>query len=102
MSSKKSDSPTPATPDAAAPDFEKALGELEEIVASMERGDVSLEESLKQFERGIQLTRSCQKALQQAEQKVEILLRRSGAEAADILPFDTDGDEDELPRRADD
>lgn len=60
------------------PDFEKALTELEQIVERMEQGELSLDESLKQFERGIALTRSCQSALQQAEQKVEILLRKSG------------------------
>lgn len=91
MSSKKPES-LPAETE-AAPDFEKSLAELEEIVAGMERGDLSLEESLKQFERGIALTRSCQKALQQAEQKVEILLKKSGVEAVDILPFDAE-DED--------
>lgn len=61
-----------------APDFEKALAELEQIVERMEQGELSLDESLKQFERGIALTRNCQTALQRAEQKVEILLRKSG------------------------
>lgn len=55
-------------------DFEKALQELESLVEKMEEGDLSLEESLKHFERGIALTRSCQQALQSAEQKVQILL----------------------------
>jgi len=68
------------------PDFEKALTELEQIVERMEQGELSLDESLKQFERGIALTRSCQTALQQAEQKVEILLRKSGG----AEPFVTD------------
>lgn len=58
-----------------APDFEAALAELEQIVTRLERGELSLEESLRQFERGILLTRSCQKALQQAEQKVALLSR---------------------------
>jgi exodeoxyribonuclease VII small subunit len=62
----------------APPDFEKVLAELEQIVERMELGELSLDESLKHFERGIALTRSCQSALQQAEQKVEILLRKSG------------------------
>lgn len=55
-------------------DFEKALQELEQLVEKMEEGDLSLEESLKHFERGITLTRNCQQALQAAEQKVQILL----------------------------
>lgn len=53
--------------------FEQALQELEVLVERMEQGDLSLEESLESFERGIALTRRCQTALQEAEQKVEIL-----------------------------
>jgi len=59
-------------------DFEKTLKELESLVEQMEQGDISLEESLKYFERGIQLTRACQQALKDAEQKVNILLEKSG------------------------
>jgi exodeoxyribonuclease VII small subunit len=54
----------------------------------MERGDLSLEDSLAAFERGIQLTRTCQEALNQAEQKVEQLLTQGGQEQ--IAPFDAD------------
>ncbi len=57
--------------------FEEALEKLNEIVESMEDGDLSLEDSLKQFEEGIKLTRSCQAALQNAEQKVKILLEKN-------------------------
>ncbi|MDT8384079.1 MAG: exodeoxyribonuclease VII small subunit [Gammaproteobacteria bacterium] len=60
------------------PDFETALKELETLVERMEAGETSLEESLKDFERGIELTRSCQTALTEAEQKVEILLKKDG------------------------
>lgn len=60
------------------PDFETALKELETLVERMETGETSLEESLKDFERGIELTRSCQTALTEAEQKVEILLKKDG------------------------
>ncbi len=59
----------------AAPDFEAALAELESIVQQLEQGDLSLEASLRQFERGVALTRSCQKALQQAEQKIRVLAK---------------------------
>lgn len=59
-------------------DFEKSLDELEKLVATMEQGDLSLEESLKQFERGIALARSCQQALAEAEQKVKILISNQG------------------------
>lgn len=51
-------------------DFEKTLAELEAVVARMEQGELSLEDSLKEYERGIALTRTCQKALAEAEQRV--------------------------------
>jgi exodeoxyribonuclease VII small subunit len=59
-------------------DFEKAIAELESIVTRLELGDLPLEDSLRHFERGVELTRACQTALQQAKQKVEILLKKSG------------------------
>jgi exodeoxyribonuclease VII small subunit len=59
-------------------DFEAAMRDLEAIVERLEQGDLPLEESLAAFERGILLTRSCQAALKDAEQKVEILLKKSG------------------------
>ena len=55
--------------------LEKALGDLEEIVDELESGDLPLEKAMKKFEDGIKLTRSCQAALKEAEQKVEILLK---------------------------
>lgn len=55
------------------PSFEDALKELESLVDLMESGDMTLEDSLKSFERGVALTRTCQQALVAAEQKVEIL-----------------------------
>ncbi len=58
--------------------FEDSLQGLEEIVEQLEQGDISLEESLKSFEQGVKLTRTCQKALQEAEQKVQILLEKNG------------------------
>ncbi|MDD5035003.1 MAG: exodeoxyribonuclease VII small subunit [Methylococcaceae bacterium] len=58
--------------------FEESLAELEQLVERMEQGNLPLEESLKLFERGVQLTRSCQKALKEAEQKVQILLEENG------------------------
>lgn len=61
-------------------DFEKSLKQLETIVDSLEQGSIPLEESLKQFEQGIQLTRQCQKALSDAEQKVKILMEQQGQE----------------------
>lgn len=58
--------------------FEKALENLEELVSSMENGELSLEDSLKAFERGIKLTRECQTALKDAEQKVQVLINEEG------------------------
>lgn len=59
-------------------DFETAMRDLEQIVERLEHGDLPLEESLAAFERGVMLTRSCQTALKEAEQKVEILLKKAG------------------------
>jgi exodeoxyribonuclease VII small subunit len=88
--------PKPAETDAATPDFERSLAELEAIVDKLEQGDLSLDESLKHFERGVQLTRACQTALKDAEQKVEILLRTSGGpEQFDAAPFDPDQTEED-------
>ncbi|KTD16793.1 exodeoxyribonuclease VII small subunit [Legionella jordanis] len=53
--------------------FEKSMAELEEIVMQLEKGELSLEASLKQFEKGILLARKCQEVLSQAEQKIELL-----------------------------
>ena len=65
-----------------SPNFEKSLEELESLVESLESGELSLEDSLKTFEKGIQLTQSCQTALQEAEQKVQVLLEKDGELAA--------------------
>lgn len=54
--------------------FEAALKELETVVERLERGDLGLDEGLKQFERGISLARDCQRSLEQAEQRVDTLL----------------------------
>lgn len=67
-------------------DFEQALAELEQLVERMEHGELSLEQSLKDFERGIALTRACQGALKEAEQKVQILTSQGGQE--ELEPFD--------------
>jgi exodeoxyribonuclease VII small subunit len=74
-------------------DFEAAMRDLEEIVERLEHGELPLEESLAAFERGVMLTRTCQAALKEAEQKVEILLKKAGGAA--VEPFDageTDGE----------
>ncbi len=58
--------------------FEESLAELEQLVERMEQGNLGLEESLKLFERGVQLTQSCQKALKEAEQRVQVLQEKNG------------------------
>ncbi|MGQ0658717.1 MAG: exodeoxyribonuclease VII small subunit [Chromatiales bacterium] len=68
-----------------AVDFETSLQELEALVERMESGKLSLEQSLKDFERGVTLTRTCQKALAEAEQRVKVLLEREGQ--AELQPF---------------
>ncbi len=67
--------------------FEKTLAELEQLVETMEKGDLSLEESLKYFEKGILLTKTCQQALSEAEQKVSILLEKDGK--SELEPFNS-------------
>lgn len=71
-------------------DFEGALQELEELVERMEQGDLSLEQSLKDFERGVALTRACQQALLEAEQKVQILAKKD--ENTELSPFEGSDD----------
>ncbi len=73
--------------------FEKDLKELEDLVEKMEGGDLSLEDSLVHFERGIALTRACQKALSEAEQKIQILLAEDGSQK--LQPFSSDETADE-------
>ena len=71
----------------AVGDLDGSLQELESVVEQLESGDLSLEEALKQFERGVKLTRKCQTTLKKAEQKVEILLKKTAD--AEPEPFDT-------------
>ena len=60
-------------PTAKTIDFEKSLKQLETLVDELEKGDLSLEDSLKNFEQGVKLTRECRQALQTAEQKISVL-----------------------------
>ncbi|MFT7234753.1 MAG: exodeoxyribonuclease VII small subunit [Methylophagaceae bacterium] len=58
-------------------DYEASITELESLVERLEQGDINLEESLKLYEAGVLITRDCQEALSQAEQKVQMLLQQS-------------------------
>jgi len=69
-------------------DLEKAMHELEQVVEQLEGGDLSLDASLKQFEKGVKLSRNCQAALTDVEQKVQVLMN---AELKEITPEDLDG-----------
>ena len=79
--------------DAKKPDFECSLARLEEIVGKLENANLSLDEAMSLFEEGVQLSRDCQKNLEQAEGKVEILLKKAGGELA-AAPFDPESEED--------
>ena len=72
-------------------DFEKSLQTLEQLVESMESGEMTLEKSLQAFEDGIKLTKECQQALREAEQKVAILLANNGEES--LESFEEDGED---------
>ena len=72
-------------------DLEKSLSELEAIVEELESGDLPLEKAMQKFEQGIKLTRGCQSALKDAEQKVEILMKSAGGEG--LQPFENEGED---------
>ena len=75
-----------STPEKSPFQFETALGELNTLVEKMEQGNISLEESLRCFEQGISLTRQCQQALHDAEQKVQLLIEKNGQTS--LEPFE--------------
>lgn len=70
--------------------FECSIEQLETLVAAMEDGELSLEDSLEAFEKGVKLTRECQSALRQAEQKVQVLMDESGTTQDLKLEDETD------------
>ena len=95
MARKPAKTPADGQPDAVQAlaedlDFETALADLEALVESLEAGDMSLEESLKAFERGVKLTRHCQAALKSAELKVKML-----TENDELVSLDLDATADE-------
>ena len=84
MSKKKTSKKS--TKKTEALDFEASMLELESLVERMEQGEQSLEDSLKDFERGIALTRGCQKSLQETEQKIQQLIEKNGQD--ELVDFD--------------
>ena len=80
--------------------FESSLGELEKIVRQLEDGDLSLEESLKLFEDGVKLSRECQERLNQAERRIEVLLKdEKGNPVLQDLNSETMRDEPKVRKR---
>ena len=75
-------------------DFEANLAQLEDIVETLEDGNLSLEESLKSFELGIKITRQCQEALKQAEQRVHLLSQDTEGKIQETPFVDTDTDDE--------
>ena len=84
--------------DAKPKTFETSLEELERIVRELEQGELTLEKSLELFEQGVKLSRECQERLNQAERRIEILMRDNQGRAT-ARPFDP---ESELNGRSDD
>jgi exodeoxyribonuclease VII small subunit len=82
---------TRSGPQPQAIDLEKSLAELESIVEQLESGELPLDKSLKEFERGVRLSRECQGALKDAEQRVQVLM---GGELRDFQSDDPAGAED--------
>jgi len=70
------------------PNFEQTMAELEDLVKAMESGELTLEQSLEHFERGVRLTRHCQNTLTEAEQKVKILMQ--DVDGTRLVDFNSD------------
>lgn len=70
-------------------DLEKSLAQLEGLVEELESGDLPLDKAMQKFEQGVKLTRNCQTALQEAEQRVEVLLKSTGGEEM-LADFDAE------------
>ncbi len=87
--------PLPPSPVAQ---FEQALDDLEHLVQKMEQGELSLDDSLAAYERGVALYRQCQNALDQAELRVQLLSNPATPEQAE--PFQTDAQDVQVPQRA--
>jgi exodeoxyribonuclease VII small subunit len=84
--------PAPKKPELAKkPDFERSLARLEEVVRKLESPQLSLDEAMKLFEEGVELSRECQKQLEEAEGKVEILLKKADGKLV-AQPFEPEGE----------
>jgi exodeoxyribonuclease VII small subunit len=79
-------------PAAAKPDFEKTLARLEEVVRRLESPQLSLDDAMKLFEEGVELSRECQKQLEEAEGRVEILVKKADGKMT-AESFEPEGEE---------
>ena len=85
-------SPAPKKPEPPKkPDFERSLSRLEEVVRRLESPQLSLDDAMKLFEEGVTLSRECQKQLEEAEGRVEILLKKADGKLV-AEPFDPEGE----------
>jgi exodeoxyribonuclease VII small subunit len=73
------------------PDFERSLARLEEVVRKLESPQLSLDEAMKLFEEGVGLSRECQKQLEEAEGRVEVLLKKADGKLT-VEPFEPEGE----------
>lgn len=85
--------PTKKAEPSKAPNFEQCLGRLEEVVRKLDSASLPLDEAMKLFEEGMQLSRDCQKQLEEAEARVEILLKKAGGALA-AQPFDPESEDE--------
>jgi len=87
--------PTPSkkSEPARKPDFERSLARLEEVVRRLENANLSLDEAMKLFEEGVELSRDCQKQLEQAEGRVEVLLKKADGKLV-AEPFEPEAEEE--------
>lgn len=84
--------PIPKKPEPAKkPDFERSLARLEEVVRKLESPQLSLDDAMKLFEEGVELQRECQKQLEEAEGRVEILLKKADGKMV-AEPFDPEAE----------
>ena len=78
---------------AKKPEIEQSLARLEDVVRKLESANLPLDQAMKLFEEGMQLSRDCQGQLEQAEARVEILLKKAGGEMA-TAPFEPEGEDE--------
>lgn len=97
---KRKEGPALTGEDAASPTFETMMQKLQDIVGTLERGNLSLEESIRSFEEGVGLVKRCTEILDQAERRIQKLTRDAEGRPA-AVPVEEDGDADDARERSD-